>query len=129
MKKTLSIIVVLLLSITVMTGCSNNQSQTPSQPSQETEQTQQTPTAQIQQAPSQNTVDTSNFIGEEKAKEIALQRAGITAENVTFDRTELDFDDGVWKYEIEFRQGRNEYDADIKADDGTIISFETDYDD
>lgn len=114
-KKMLSIIMVLLLSGAVMTGCAANQSQTRPAP---------TPQSQPQ-----NAVDTSNFIGEDRAREIALERAGITSDGVIFDRVELDFDNGVWEYEVEFRQGRNEYDANINAEDGTIILFETDYDD
>lgn len=73
--------------------------------------------------------DTSKFIGEERAKQIAVERAGIPSDGANFVRVELDRDNGIWKYEVEFRQGRTEYDADIKADDGKIISFETDYDD
>ncbi len=73
--------------------------------------------------------DTSKFIGEEKAKQIAIEKAGITSDGANFVRVELDRDNGIWHYEVEFRQGRTEYDADIKADTGEIISFETDYDD
>ncbi len=73
-----------------------------------------------------DTADTSDFIGEERAREIALEQAGIGSEGVRFDRTELEFDNGVWEYEIEFRQGENEYSADIKADDGTVINWDAD---
>ena len=73
--------------------------------------------------------DTSKFIGEEKAKQIALEKAGIASDGVSFVRVELDKDNGIWKYEVDFRQGRTEYDADINAEDGEIISFEMDYDD
>ncbi len=66
------------------------------------------------------------LIGENKAKEIALERAGLTAEEVIFDRVELDRDDGVLKYELEFRKGSTEYDVEIRADDGTVLSFEKD---
>ncbi len=131
MKKILSVIMILMLSTTVMTGCSSQQNQTPTQAPEQTQQNQtstQVP-GQTSQNHTQNAVDTSNFIGEEKAKEIALQRAGITPENVVFDKVELDYDDGIWEYEVEFRQDRNEYDVHIKAEDGTVISFETDYDD
>ena len=73
--------------------------------------------------------DTSKFIGEERAKQIALEKAGISSDGASFVRLELDRDDGIWKYEVEIRQGRTEYDIDIKADSGEIISFETDYND
>ncbi len=74
-------------------------------------------------------VDKSQFIGEEKAKSIALEKAGFSADGVTFDKVELDRDDGVWQYEVEFRKDRTEYDADIKADDGKILSWDVDYND
>ena len=73
-------------------------------------------------------VDTSKFIGEEKAKELALKKAEIGADGVKFDRVELDFDDGVWQYEVDFRHGDIEYDIDINAENGEILSFEKEND-
>lgn len=75
-----------------------------------------------------NKADTSEFIGEDKAKEIALEKAGITADGVVFERVELDKDNGIWQYEVEFKKGLIEYDVDVRADDGTVISFEKDID-
>ena len=69
-------------------------------------------------------VDTSKFIGEEKAKELALKKAEIGADGVKFDRVELDHDDGIWQYEVDFRHGDIEYDIDINAENGEILSFE-----
>ncbi len=68
----------------------------------------------------------ASFIGEDKAKEIVLAKAGLSAEEVSFDRIELDRDDGVWCYEVEFGKDRTEYDAEIKADDGTVLSWDVD---
>lgn len=76
--------------------------------------------------PSDKDADTSGYIGEEKAKELALQKAELSAENVTFDRVELENDNGTWQYEIEFRHENTEYNADISATDGKIISWEID---
>ncbi len=72
-------------------------------------------------------IDTSNLIGEEKAIAIALEQAGIPKDGVTFERIELDRDDKILHYEIEFLKGQTEYDVDIKADDGTVLAFEKDY--
>ena len=72
---------------------------------------------------SNNKPDKSQFIGEEKAKEIALQKAGITGEGIIFDRIELDDENGKWVYEIEFKKDKTEYDADISAIDGEIVSW------
>lgn len=68
-------------------------------------------------------------IGAEKAIEIALEKAGLFKNDVFMESTELDRDNGIWKYEVEFRKGRTEYSADIKADDGTVLSWEVDMDD
>ncbi len=68
----------------------------------------------------------SGLIGVDEAKRIALEKAGLAEGDVRFDRTELDNENGVWVYEIEFESGNTEYDAEIKADDGTILRWETD---
>jgi len=69
--------------------------------------------------------DKSKFIGEEEAKKKALERAGLSADEVKFERVELDYDDGVWQYEVDFQKDSTEYDVDIKADDGKILKYET----
>lgn len=76
-------------------------------------------------ASSESTSDNKQFIGEDKAKSIALEKAGYSADEVAFDRVELENDDGVWQYEIEFRKDKTEYNADISAKDGKIISWES----
>lgn len=69
---------------------------------------------------------TGNYIGKERAKEIALADAGLTYSNVTFFRVELEWDDGKPEYEVEFYSGNKEYDYEIDAVTGTIRS--RDYD-
>ena len=66
----------------------------------------------------------SKFIGEEKAKEIALKKANVTTESVIFDKVELEQDDGVWQYEVDFKKDTTEYDAEINAIDGSILKWE-----
>lgn len=67
-----------------------------------------------------------NFIGKDKAKKIALNKAGITADGVVFEDFELDRDAGIYHYEIEFHKNGKEYEIDIKADDGTVLKWEED---
>ncbi len=124
LKKSIALILALIMGVGLLAACgTSNGNSTPPESNQSTQQS-STPT----QAPS-DAPDTSKFIGEERAKQIALEKAGIPADGVLFDRIELDRDNGVWQYELDFRQGNTEYDVDIKADDGTIISYETDIDD
>ena len=67
-----------------------------------------------------------NYISSEKAQQIALENAGLSADGVTFIRTHLDYDDGRAEYEVEFYQGNMEYDYDIDAVNGTILSYDHD---
>lgn len=68
----------------------------------------------------------TNYISSDKAQQIALENAGLTADSVTFIRTHLDYDDGRAEYEVEFYQGNMEYDYDIDAVSGTILSYDHD---
>ena len=68
----------------------------------------------------------TNYIGEERAKEIALDHAGLTASGVTFVRSHLDWDDGRAQYEVEFYANNTEYDYDIDATTGDIRSYDYD---
>lgn len=72
---------------------------------------------------------TAKFIGEEKALEIALEKAGLKSSEISYSKVKPDFDDGVYIYEVGLRAGRTEYEAEIRATDGKIISFEKDVDD
>ncbi len=65
----------------------------------------------------------------EQAKAIALEKAGLTEAEVRFTETKLEVEKGgVREYDIEFRVGRTEYSAEIRASDGVILSWEVDYD-
>ena len=75
------------------------------------------------------TYDDKNFIGQNKAKEIALNKAGLKESDVTYIKAELDKDGGVYTYEVEFKKDFREYSAEISAVDGRIIDWEVDFDD
>lgn len=62
----------------------------------------------------------------EEAQAIALEHAGFTEDQVTWLRTEYEIDDGVPQYEVQFHQGRWEYDYEINADTGAILSYDRD---
>lgn len=69
----------------------------------------------------------AQYIGVEKAKEIALAAAGLEASQVKFKKARLDYDDGVARYDIEFRSGRtHEYDYEINAITGEITDYDFD---
>lgn len=75
------------------------------------------------------TASDKDYIGEEKAKEIALEHAGVAASAARQLQAKLDYEDGVMVYEVEFYAGNNEYDYEINAKTGAIIKSDKDYDD
>ena len=63
----------------------------------------------------------------ERAQEIALAHAGLTASQVTFVRSRLDYERGRQCYEVEFyTAGFTEYDYEIDASTGEILSYDFD---
>ena len=70
--------------------------------------------------------DKVGYISEKSAKKIALDKAGLKESEVSFVKVELDMDDGIWRYEVEFKKGIKEYSAQIKADDGKILEWDVD---
>lgn len=63
----------------------------------------------------------SSVIEESRAKDIALQDAGVSASAATFTQMELERDDGRWEYEIDFYANGTEYEYTIDAQSGTIL--------
>ena len=66
---------------------------------------------------------------EDQALAIALEHAGLTEEQVSYLNAHLERDDGRWVYEIEFREGRTEYEYSVRASDGKIVDYDKDWDD
>ena len=59
-----------------------------------------------------------------KAGEIAFEHAGVSRGEAADYRSKLENEDGLWVYEIEFREGKTEYEYEIDAETGRIISAE-----
>ncbi len=65
-------------------------------------------------------------VTEEQAKAIALEHAGVAQADVTFHRVKQDRENGRAVYEVEFYAGNAEYDYEIDAETGEILSFDSD---
>lgn len=63
-------------------------------------------------------------IGKDKAAEIAFEDAGLTESDVTRLRVSRDRDDGEDVYDVEFTGGNTEYDYEILASNGEILSVD-----
>ena len=70
----------------------------------------------------------STYIGMDRAKAAALEHAGLTAGQAAFTHASMDRDHGKMVYELEFRQGRTEYEYKIDAATGRILEHEMDVD-
>ena len=73
--------------------------------------------------------DDADYIGEAKAKELALKHAGLSSKEVSFLQLKLDWDDGRAVYEGEFYAGSPEYDYEINAVTGAVVDFDSDIED
>ena len=71
-------------------------------------------------------VEETKKLTKAEAEAIALAHAGLTAEQVSRLRTEYDRDDGVPEYSVEFFADGWEYDYDIHAQSGKILSWDKD---
>lgn len=80
-------------------------------------------------APATTVAQSNNTVGDigiEKAKEIAMSHAGVSAGSVSFVKAKIDTEDGVKVYDIEFYSGNAEYDYEINSATGAIVSFDQD---
>lgn len=84
--------------------------------------TTQNRTQSQEQTQNQGTATQSHpAISEEKAKNLALERVpGATAKNL---RMQLEFDDGIQKYEGDIVYDGKEYDFEIDANTGTFLEW------
>lgn len=71
-------------------------------------------------------VDPSQLISPEQAQNIALEHAGVPSDEAVGLHTVLQIDDGRQEYEVTFRVGHLEYEYEIDAATGKILSTDID---
>ena len=124
---------VLAVSASMFTGCGSQTTSSAPATRQTTESTASAPTATqapaatesvAQSQPTQSTAakvaenttaNTAAQITVDEAKNAALANAGLQESDVVYKKAQLETDDGVLKYEIDFYAGDNEYNFDIDA--------------
>jgi uncharacterized membrane protein YkoI len=72
------------------------------------------------------TVSSIENITEDQAQAIALEHAGLTEADISHLQVRKDFDDGQQEYNVEFYVDRLEYEYEIDAVTGKILSFDKD---
>ena len=83
----------------------------------------------LENVTSTGTASDKQYIGEAKAKEIALNHAGVDSASVANYEWEMDYENGVMTYEIEFYNGGYEYDYELNAVTGEILKSHREIDD
>ena len=76
-----------------------------------------------------STAENAAYISENEAKSIAFSHASVDAANVKFSKVELDRDDMIVHYDVEFVEGKYEYEYEINAETGKVIAFDKDFND
>ena len=115
-------LVLSVLMISLLTGCDTQAPKT--QTANPKQQTQSDAGTQENQSPTGE----SKLLTEEEAVAVALNHAELTKEQVTRLHAEYDLDDGVPTWEVDFEHDRIEYEYEIHAETGEILSYDADYD-
>lgn len=127
------IICTFALTAMLLSGCTRSNAQENQNPSESNTATTpiSTEAPQPTAATENNTVSHNNtqtsMITEEEAKLIALNHAGLTAEQVTFVKSGIDRDDGRENYDVEFyTHDHKEYDYKIDLYTGNVLDYDYD---
>lgn len=67
------------------------------------------------------------YIGEEQAKAIAAEKAGVSISDLTFYEVEIDTHKGVMVYDVEFAINGYEVECEVNAVSGEVVKFEKEY--
>ena len=78
---------------------------------------------------SSNTSQSTSSITADQAKQIALNHASLSADQISGYEVERDSENGIVVYEIDFRSGNYEYEYEINGTTGAIIKSKKDIDD
>ena len=131
-KKTLTAALALTLAASLLTGCTaaamSAENNSPSTPELSSVAPAGSPSSSIS-AGIAGSDGSSQYIAQEDAENIALTNAGLTADTVNALRSRLEYDDGRAVYDIEFWTDTDEYDYDIDAVTGDILSVDRDTED
>lgn len=71
----------------------------------------------------------SEYISEDEAKAIAFAHAKVESKQVKYSKAELDSNDIIVHYEVEFVANGYEYEYEINAESGKIIAFNKEFND
>ena len=124
-------LLITLLALSMLTGCAVRAAGKPPAEGPQPILTlgpEQTDLPAQTQPPVQSSVPapSGQYLTAEEAQAIALAHGGFSPDQVSHLRTEAELWDHVPHYDVEFREGYWEYEYEIHAETGEILSFEKD---
>lgn len=135
MKKVFSILLIAVMLFAVTACAKNNAQQSDTQPvnqaanSSPDNKVSNNANDTANSAPNTNRDKSSAIITNEMAEEVALKHAGFKAQDVQYLKSHYEYDDLREIYEVEFYKDSYEYDYDIDAISGEVLSYDKDFDD
>ena len=131
MKRLTVAAIIAVMAAGVFTGCGNRGTAQMNSATANTAESQNSGTANSAQSDDQSTVGTADQsgtnsgaqdIGEDAALQAALEAAGISEAEASRVRVSMDRDDGRVVYDVRFDVDQTEYDYEVLASDGQIVS-------
>lgn len=131
MKRLTVAAIIAVMAVGVFTGCGNRGTAQMNSATANTAESQNSGTANSAQSDDQSTVGTDDQsgtnsgaqdIGEDAALQAALEAAGIREAEASRVRVSMDRDDGRVVYDVRFDVDQTEYDYEVLASDGQIVS-------
>ena len=124
------------LALGILSGCVNASARQPDAPVNPTEtpasdvpatanEPAEAPTLKVTEVPA----PPSGQLTKEESIAIALAHAGLSESQVTRLKAEFDYDDGRPEYDVEFKYDGWEYEYEIHAESGKILSYDKERDD
>ncbi len=136
----IAVFAVTLISAALLSGCGSQSTALTTEETSAQAAASETATVSESAAASESTATTSGTEAEssavvsassgaitaDAAKTIALEHAGLQEADVTFIKAKLDTEDGRQVFDVEFYSGSAEYDYEIDASTGDILSYDYD---
>lgn len=130
MKKKLLTLLVVVLVLSLLAACGAPAAPTANTPAPQSAPTEPVPATAATAEAADTSVPTpaaeASALSQQEAEAIALEHAGLTADQVSFLHSEYEIDDGVSQYDVEFYHENLEYNYEIHALTGQILEFEKD---
>ena len=133
-KNIITLVAVLAVSAVLLAACGGNQTPATTEAAAAPTEKVKTDASEAAAEAPQTTAEpaateaanASGSISIDEAKQIALKTAGFSEKDVVFKQAELDTENGIQIYEVDFYANDMKYEYDIDPETGDIIKAETD---